>query len=331
MVLFANTRDILITDQKENINFTHGNNGYSYLLHETLHALGLSHPFANNGGGKSGGEHPDFDKDATSLSYNQGLIKRYGIGPFDVAVLHFLYGTPKSTGAAIDIFDGGKLHRFGTLFAPSGIAQVDFSSTTVGGDMTIDMAATDFHKQINGVLYLSPSETFFTNTRLALGTQVRDVITNTDTAVKLKLKGNALPNILQGGKYADTLTAIGGNDTLTGRGGIDTFLFNAQSGRSNIVTDFNPKEDWIRVEESIAKIEMHAHDAYPVGQEDTKAGLELLFRDAHNTVVSSVFIVSADLKHITNNLRMAGKDTMPEIASPALPVSGSGVVTRSGH
>lgn len=312
MVLFSNTRDIVIDAGLDKRCFDHGSNGYFYFLHETLHAVGLSHPFGSNGG-RDGGENPEFDKDATVLSYNKGKLNCYGLGPFDVATLHYLYGTPGGSG--VHVADGAKLAVTDTIFAPSGVAQLDFSHSTMPGQLTIDMGSAEFHAQVGGVMTVAPDDNRWIGTRLALGTQLNHVMTDDKTAARFVVKGNAAANVMQGGKEQDRFTAVGGNDVMTGRDGRDIFVFDGQSGHNNIVTDFT-KDDFLFVGKDVVKVEVMPYAA----SSGNPQGLKVTMHDAAGAAVASVFLPNADLAELPKQVRLdADMSQQPQIVAPTTP------------
>jgi Ca2+-binding RTX toxin-like protein len=67
------------------------------------------------------------------------------------------------------------------------------------------------------------------------------------------LVGNTSANTLTGGSGNDTISGGLGSDVLKGGAGRDTFVFNTKPGSSNIdrITDFNPAEDTIRLENAV--------------------------------------------------------------------------------
>src|SRR4029077_2205020 len=63
--------------------------------------------------------------------------------------------------------------------------------------------------------------------------------------------GSKGKDTLVGGPQADTLVVEQGQPTLTGRGGADRFVFDA-SGIQATITDFNPKEDVLVFDPTVA-------------------------------------------------------------------------------
>jgi Ca2+-binding RTX toxin-like protein len=62
------------------------------------------------------------------------------------------------------------------------------------------------------------------------------------------LTGNAGANVLDGGAGADTVDGGGGADTITGGAGADVFVFDGPLPAADVVKDFNPADDTIRLD-----------------------------------------------------------------------------------
>lgn len=60
--------------------------GHGTVLHEILHAIGISHPNDKGDSSESGGDNNLFDNRGTVMSYNSAA-PRHGLGPYDVAAL----------------------------------------------------------------------------------------------------------------------------------------------------------------------------------------------------------------------------------------------------
>lgn len=61
------------------------------------------------------------------------------------------------------------------------------------------------------------------------------------------VRGGAGNDVLTGGAGNDTLYAGAGNDTLTGGDGVDSFIFSAETGSSDTITDFADGTDIINI------------------------------------------------------------------------------------
>lgn len=88
ILFYGDQRDIIIASNSKGDwnNFLPGQGGYETVLHEILHALGMSHPKTNG-----------YTRDTTIMSYNHGENNDFHLRPFDVATLQSIYGKPQST------------------------------------------------------------------------------------------------------------------------------------------------------------------------------------------------------------------------------------------
>jgi Ca2+-binding RTX toxin-like protein len=89
---------------------------------------------------------------------------------------------------------------------------------------------------------------------LNTGVGIEIMTTNGSTGTSgIDLTGNALKQSITGNAGSNILDGKGGSDTLTGLGGKDFFLFSSALGASNVdtITDFNPVDDTIRLENAI--------------------------------------------------------------------------------
>ncbi|RWN47523.1 MAG: calcium-binding protein, partial [Mesorhizobium sp.] len=67
------------------------------------------------------------------------------------------------------------------------------------------------------------------------------------------LTGNELAQTIQGNAGANVINGGGGADKLSGFGGNDIFVFNSALGDGNVdrITDFNPSQDKIHIDNAI--------------------------------------------------------------------------------
>jgi serralysin len=198
------------------------------ILHETLHALGLKHPFG------SGVVLATADNiiPNTVMSYSPvagsttGALSDYPQDPMplDVAALQFLYGTaPTNLGdthydLSAPEFQGG----FATIADAGGTDVLDASA--VDTPVTLDLredARSDIGVVVTGSGVVNGTESVVAYTAtlsIAPGTVIENAIGSSfaDT-----ITGNAADNALSGGAGDDTLYGLDGNDVLTGGAGND--------------------------------------------------------------------------------------------------------------
>lgn len=197
------------------------------ILHETLHALGLKHPFG------SGVVLATADNiiPNTVMSYSpvagstSGALSDYPQDPMplDVAALQFLYGTaPTNLGDThYDLsspqFQGG----FATIDDAGGTDVLDASA--LANPVTLDLredARSDIGVVVTGSGVVNGSESVVAYTAtlsIAPGTVIENAI---GTAYADTITGNAADNAITGGP---------GNDLLDGGPGIDTAVYSGSS------------------------------------------------------------------------------------------------------
>lgn len=256
-------------------------------LHETLHALGLSHPDANGKGGMAEGKNPLYSKDTTVMSYNWGRSPVNSLGPFDVAALQFLYGKPPPEEEPQRVTAEG-VTDMKFLFGQLPLT-VDLRGDNRTGDLVVN---TD--KGIVGFINDSDGQSSKdVVTRLVSSTRIKDVLTSPETQVNLVIVGNELPNRLQGGNDCDALTAHGGNDILTGRDGADRFIFDDKSGFHNIITDLEPSDTIDFKPAAIAMVEIKSCDGKNTG---------ITARDSAGKPMTSVYILNATPEQVAERI-----------------------------
>lgn len=238
---FAN-RDIFINTGSANSKregyFSPMGRGYGAILHETLHALGISHPNASGKPNAEGGDNHEYDNAGTVMSYNL-THSRFGLGPYDVAALQSLYSAPsgfgsKNTFRMHDLLSCTCLHSK----LP---ASLDFSDDSQHGRLTVDLSGTT--PADSAIRYSSASGPSQIN-MLGAGTRIQHVKLGEN--MEGYIRGNELANTLIGGNRDDVFRAHLGGDTLTGGKGFDQFVFGGDCGHKNTVTDFNVNEDLLR-------------------------------------------------------------------------------------
>ncbi|MER8486623.1 calcium-binding protein, partial [Mesorhizobium sp. M1322] len=89
---------------------------------------------------------------------------------------------------------------------------------------------------------------------LAAGSEIELLATRYPTATAaINLTGNEFAQTIQGNAGANVINGGRGADILTGNGSNDTFVFNSALGNGNVdrITDFNPSQDKIHLENAI--------------------------------------------------------------------------------
>ncbi|MCV3208014.1 calcium-binding protein [Mesorhizobium sp. YC-39] len=88
---------------------------------------------------------------------------------------------------------------------------------------------------------------------LAAGSEIEVLATRYSATTAINLTGNEFAQTIQGNAGANVINGGRSADILTGNGGNDTFVFNSALGNGNVdrITDFNPSQDKIHLENAI--------------------------------------------------------------------------------
>jgi serralysin len=211
------------------------------ILHETLHAMGLKHPF-------SSGTILESSQNLipnTVMSYSpvagttSGSMSQYPAAPMalDVAALQYLYGDNASANAGNTVYDlaGADFQGDFQCVWDAGGSDV-FDASRIGHAVALDLgegARSDVGLSVSATGYTSTSTvraTYSATVSVASGAVIENAVGSghDDT-----LAGNAAANWLLGGLGNDRLEGRGGNDLLDGGNGLDTAAYgSARAGYS---------------------------------------------------------------------------------------------------
>jgi len=202
------------------------------ILHETLHAMGLKHPF--EGGAVLSTEANIIPNTVMSYSPSvgaqSGSLGRYPAEPMllDIVALQELYGAASNNGGntTYNLADGS-FRNFRALWDSDGVDTLDASGCAKA--VTLDLTPgtkSDVGASIMAFAYIGTgaARTFtssaYTDT---LGIAAGTVIENaTGSAFDDMLIGNSAANVLNGGAGDDLLIGRGGDDIILGGAGLDT-------------------------------------------------------------------------------------------------------------
>ena len=235
--------------------------GFSTLLHETGHAMGLKHPFDPNSEGVTLDTSLDslrytvmsytsaphttlvtVSGTAASYSWSESQLTPSTYMLFDVEALQHLYGANMSTRSGDTTYSWAtNALILETIWDGGGNDTIDASDQVLksvinlnpGTFSSIGLAETD--SEIRTRLDLPswytqalPSDVYngSENVAIAYGVTIENAI------------GGAGDDVITGNDVANRITGGGGDDTLTGGAGNDSFVFSAGDGHDTI-TDFS--------------------------------------------------------------------------------------------
>ncbi len=199
--------DVHIHTRESNLSI--GSTGFTYLLHEIGHALGLKHPgqYSVDDAAPFLPKSEDSDKN-TVMSYTNTYTEK-DIAVFDKAAIHYQYGVNPNAKVGNDtysfsspyIWDGGGTDTI------SAVNQTQPVSIDLNPGSWIYMGAKNSSILATGQAFIG----YGTNIENAIGGNGNDSI-----------KGNVLNNTLHGGSGNDVLYGDNGDDSLNGGIGNDT-------------------------------------------------------------------------------------------------------------
>jgi len=211
---------------------TPGSSGFTTLLHEIGHSLGLKHPHS---GVVNLPNYQDNDRFSV-MSYN-GHPEMPGVTPktpqiFDVAAVQYLYGANTDTRSGNNIYSWGKDAKFiETIWDGGGTDQISAANQTK--DVVIDLITGGFSS-----IGANGDANAQNNVAIALGVTIENAVGGSGND---KISGNAFANNLQGGLGNDNLSGKSGNDFLSGGGGNDALnggddndILNGDSGNDTL-------------------------------------------------------------------------------------------------
>jgi serralysin len=204
-------------DYELNLKLSPGEYGFSTLIHEIGHALGLDHPFYDGVPGESVLPAGQANQRYTIMAYNLysgATIEAYGPMLYDIQAIQYIYG------ANTTWHDGTDVYKFTTdkeyfecIWDAGGHDTFDLSEQT--RNQVIDLRAGTF----SSIGVKNNGQTGNGNVSIAFGAKIEDAIGGSGHD---KITGNEVANDMDGGIGNDTIAGGTGNDTLTGGTGNDS-------------------------------------------------------------------------------------------------------------
>ena len=252
-VSFNSSMDKDISQESSSIWGNPGTQGFHTIIHETLHALGLTHAFKTTKDIDAGQRGPSLSRDKVNIDNSVMLYNytsKYGASPmpYDIKALQYLYGANKNISGS-NTYRFTKVDKFavdGKDFLPStdlnlkqtiwdgdGTDTLDFSpllpltsgyrfDLNEGGMLTTKTAYNAIKYDDNFQISTtgSYSQTDF-GTAIAYGVTIENAIGSSSNDW---IKGNSAANTLEGNSGNDILIGGDGNDTLIGGNNNDTLV-----------------------------------------------------------------------------------------------------------
>jgi serralysin len=205
---------------------TVGSFGFSTVIHEIGHAIGLKHPgdYNSTGGGTEGPYLPSAEDSTlySVMSYNDhptmgGSVQNTMPSIYDIAAVQYLYGADTSYASGDTTYSYSNSSAFmATIWDGGGTDTIDASnqshaaviSLTAGAFSSIGVGTTASSTASNNV-----AVAYNVTIENAVGGSAADTIT-----------GNGAANRLEGGAGDDALTGGGGDDALVGGAGDDALV-----------------------------------------------------------------------------------------------------------
>ena len=199
-----------------NLQMTPGKFGFSTLLHEIGHAIGLDHPFSDGFGDPS--LPPGFDNlRYTVMSYTPvAFVDVEPMTPMllDILAIQYIYGANMNTRTGDDVYKFSTTQQLRAIWDAGGIDTIDASNQTVAAIINLDDGEfSSIGRRVYGVAA--------DNIAIAYGVTIENAKGGSGAD---KIFGNDVANVLSGNAGNDILDGELGADTLRGGRGIDIYI-----------------------------------------------------------------------------------------------------------
>jgi Ca2+-binding RTX toxin-like protein len=291
--------------EPSNRNPVPGSYGFSTILHEIGHSLGLSHPFD---------EVITLPKAQSTVQYTVMAYADFPSFPrfqprtpmlYDIAAIQQLYGKNPRTGRGDTVYRWKPGETFiETIYDTGGTDTI--SARNQQKNVVINLETGQFSSigEFRGKLIKD-------NVAIAFGVTIENAIggVGNDT-----LTGNESANRLFGSSGADVLTGLAGNDKLIGGTGDDTFVFQTENDGIDRIADFAQGNDTIDISLLLNQVSYTGTDPFLDGTLTAsiqQRNTVLLF-DRDGSVGSVSATPFAILENFTNlqNLRIVIKSVL---------------------
>lgn len=210
-----------------------GGLGFSTIIHEALHGLGLDHPHEGDavlrGVTEPFGDYGDFGLNQTVytiMSYNDGYAAApsqdndtgSAMGPMalDIAILQEIYGANLSHANGNDCYElTDFISGWLAIWDTGGRDTITYHGSR---DVTLDLRAATLRYEDGGGGFISAADGIAGGYTIAAGVLIENATGGNGNDM---LIGNDAANVLTGRTGADTLIGGGNNDSLHGNSGSD--------------------------------------------------------------------------------------------------------------
>lgn len=203
-----------------------GEGGFTVLLHEIGHTLGLKHPgHYHEAYDAIGGPYlpAEFDtRGYTQMSYNPAanyqLAGKEGLTPmlYDIQAVQYLYGANTAWHSGDDVYSFGPDSAPRTIWDGGGFNAFDFTACTAGA--VVDLRPGELSATCAG----------FDNVAIAYGATIHKLVTGAGNDT---IRASDAGSIIHSGAGGDTVQGGAGDDRIAGGEGVDTLVLTGHAAQ----------------------------------------------------------------------------------------------------